>query len=124
MKRVGRALNLKTRTGESIPMTTTTKKRNRRTPDQIIADLEVKIAQVKARAAAREAKAAPEGKAFLAAVKAMDKAIEAAGENGNEELVRVLEAARAPMSEQMIKMGLRMPDRKARRGRGKSTEAA
>ena len=38
----------------------TKKKRNRRTPDQIIADLEAEIRRVKARKAAKEAKAVPE----------------------------------------------------------------
>jgi hypothetical protein len=108
---------------ENQLMTTTTKKRVRRTADQIIADLETKIAQVKARAAAKEAKAAPEGKASFAAVKALDKAIEVAGENGNDELVRALGAARAPMSEQMIKMGLRMPGRRATRSKRQKGDA-
>ena len=95
-------------------MTTTTKKKqNRRTPDQIIADLEAKIAQVQARAKANEAKQKPEVKPFLVAVKATDKAIEAA--QSNAELLRALEAARATMSEQLVSMGLRLPDRQTRK---------
>ena len=101
--------------------TTTTKKRNRRTPEQIVADLEAKIADVKARATAKEAKRSPEAKVFIAAVKAVDKAIEGATE---PETVRALEAARAPLGTRMIEMGLRMPDRKVLRRRRPEGEAA
>ena len=100
------------------------KKRIRRTPEQIIADLEAEIARVKARAAAKDAKAAPEGKPFLAAVKALDKAIEAAQDAGNKEMVQALEAGRAPLSELMVKMGLRAPATRKKRGRRKRTKVA
>ena len=99
-----------------------TKTYTRRTPEQMIADLEAKIAAVKARAATKKAKADPAGKALTAAAKAVDKAIEAA--QGNDDLVRALEAGRAPLSEQMVRMGLRLPDRKARRGRRPKETAA
>ena len=100
------------------------KTHTRRSPDQIVADLEAKIERIKARAAAKEARSEPEGKAFLAAVKAVDKAIEVATEQGNEDLVRALESGRAPLAEQMIKMGLRLPDRKSQRGRRRNPTAA
>src|SRR5262245_27198496 len=94
----------------------------RRTPEQQIQDLQAEIERVKARAAAKEAaaevKGSPDGVAFLAAVKAADRAIRVAGENKNNSMVRALEAARAPMAEHLVSMGLRLPDRKARRGRG------
>ena len=41
-----------------------TKTYTRRTPEQMIADLEAKIEAVKARATAREAKAAPDARCF------------------------------------------------------------
>ena len=88
----------------------------RRTPEQIIADLEAQIEQVRARAAAKDAKASPEGKAFLIAVKAIDKAITVAQEQENKDMVRALEAGRAPLSEHLIEMGVRVP-RSARKGR-------
>ena len=108
---------------------TETKTRNRRSADQIVADLEQEIARVKARAEARQAaaevKGSADGLAFLAAVKAADRAIRVAGEHGNDAMVRVLEAARAPMAEHLVQMGIRLPDRKAKRGgRRKKTEAA
>ena len=88
-----------------------TKTYTRRTPEQIVAELEAKIEQVKARAAAKEAKATPEGNALLGAVKAVDKAIKIAEMDGNEDLLRSLEAGRAPLAEQMIKMGVRLSSR-------------
>src|SRR5262245_34643634 len=100
------------------------KERTRRTSEEMIQDLEAEIARVKARAAAKQAKATDEGKALLLAVKAVDKALAVASEAGNEELVHALEAARAPMSEQVVAMGIRLPDPKAKRGRRRKGEAA
>jgi len=58
-------------------------------------------------------------------VKATDRAIRVAAERGNDAMVRVLEAARAPLAEHLVGMGLRLPDRKAKRGgRGKKGAAA
>ena len=70
---------------------------------------------------ANEARQKPEVKPFLVAVKATDKAIEAA--QSNAELLRALEAARATMSEQLVSMGLRLPDRQTRKRRGRSALA-
>jgi len=62
---------------------------------------------------------------FLAAVKAADRAIRVATERGNDTMARMLEAARAPLAEHLVSMGLRLPDRKAKRGgRGKKGAAA
>lgn len=93
----------------------------RRTPEERIADLEAQIAKVKQRAAAKEAaaevKGSPEGGKFLAAVNAVDRAIHVAAEHKNDAMVRALEAARAPMGEHLVSMGLRLPEAKTRRGR-------
>ena len=100
----------------------------KRTPEQMIADLEAKIASVKQRAATKEAaaevKGSPDGLSFLAAVKAVDRAIRVAGEQRNEAMARVLEAARAPLAEHLVEMGIRLPDQKARRARRKKGAAA
>ena len=87
----------------------------------MVADLQAEIERVKARAAAKEAKAAPEGKPFLMAVKATDKAMVAAKDAGNDALYNALESARAIMGEQLIEMGVRAP---VTRGRRKSEKAA
>jgi hypothetical protein len=99
--------------------------RNRRTPDGIVADLQHEIERVKARQAAREARQQPEVQALVAALRGIDRAARVAGEAGRDGLVRALEAARAPLSEQVVALGVRLPDRKAKRGRTrKGTEAA
>ncbi len=77
----------------------------RRTPEQMIADLEAKIEKVKARAASNEIRQSDEGKAFLGAVKAIDKALNVVTD---EKMVRALEAGRAPLSQQLIEMGVRV----------------
>lgn len=51
-----------------------------RTPDQIVADLEAKIASVKARAARKNARARPEIRLTIAARRALSKAHETATE--------------------------------------------
>ncbi len=66
-------------------MTTTKTVKKERTPDQIIADLEQKITDVRARAAAKEAKQNPEAKPFMIAVKAIDKALEGGYQRGDHE---------------------------------------
>ena len=102
---------------------TETKKYSRRSSDQIVADLEARIAAVKARDEAKkvasEVKGSPDGVAFLAAVKAADRALRVAGEQKNDLMLRALEAARAPLGEHLVSMGVRLPDRKAGRTRGR-----
>ncbi len=52
----------------------TEKQRNRRTAEQIVADLQAEIERVKQRAAAQQAKADPQARALLVAARALDKA--------------------------------------------------
>ena len=99
-------------------------KRTHRGVDERVAELEAKIAGIKARAAAKEAKAQPESKTLLLAVKAIDKALAVAAEVRNDGLVRALEASRAPLSDQVVALGIRLPDPKSRRGRQRKGEAA
>ena len=112
-------LNLLTR--KTKPMKS--EKYARRSTEEVVADLEAKIAAVKQRAEAKEAaaevKGSPDGVAFLAAVKAADRAIRLAGEHKNDPMQRALEAARAPLAEHLVSMGVRLPDRKAGRPRGR-----
>lgn len=86
-------------------------KKKHRTPDEIIADLELKIADVRARDAAKRAMAAPEGKPLVAAVKALDKAMAVAGTAKNEAMVVALESAMAPLSKLAVEMKIRLPKR-------------
>lgn len=100
--------NTKTPTSKTEPTTKPKRKINRRTPDQIVADLEKEIERVKARAAAKQVKQSDEGKAFLAAVKAVDKAIKVAGDAKDQAMVRALESARAELAKHAVVMGVRL----------------
>jgi hypothetical protein len=57
-------------------------------------------------------------------VKAADRAIRVAGEHKNDPMVHALEAARAPLAEHLVSMGVRLPDRKASRKRRAKAGAA
>jgi hypothetical protein len=91
------------------------KTRTRRTPEQMVADLQAEIERVRARAAAKEAKSNPEGRAFITAAKALDKAMDVC--TGDKR--HALESARAILSEQMVSMGIRVA-----KGRTRRSEAA
>lgn len=99
-----------------------TAKRNYRTPEQQIEDLQAKIRSIEKRAAAKKAKATDHGKALFAAAKALDKAIEAAEEAGAADMAKACGSARAILSECMVAMGVRMPE--SRRGRRPADAAA
>ena len=100
----------------------------RRTPEQIVAEYEAKIAAVKARAAAKEAKASPEGAAFLVAVRGIQKAQAAAESAKDEPMSHALKAALAALSAHAVEAGLRMPQPRtttpATSGRRRKTSAA
>jgi len=99
--------------------------RTHRTEAERIAELEAKIAGIKQRGIAKQAKALPEGKALVLAARTLDKAIIAVAEAGRAEMVRALESSRAGVSEQLVVLGVRLPDRKAKgSGRRKKGEAA
>jgi hypothetical protein len=89
----------------------------RRTPQQIIDDLQARIESVKARQAARAAKRTPEGQALVLAVRALDKAGRVAVEAGNGDVARALDAARAALAPAAVGLGLRVPETKSDRKR-------
>ena len=96
----------------------------RRTPEQIVADYEAKIAAVKARAAAKEAKASPEGAAFLAVAWALQKAQAAAKDVKDEKMDQALDAALAALSAHAVGAGMRMPQPREKKGGGRRKPAA
>ncbi len=100
----------------------------RRTPEEIVAEYEAKIAAVKARAAAKEAKASPEGAAFLIAVRGLQKAQVAAESAKDQPMNLAIEAALATLSAHAVETGLRMPQPRATKsavgGRRRKTSAA
>jgi hypothetical protein len=66
----------------------------------------VRVSRVKARAAAKEAKAAPEVKPLMAAVKAVEKALVAASGAENNELAESLSTVRETLGAELVRMGL------------------
>jgi hypothetical protein len=81
----------------------TEKTRVRRTPEQLIKDLEAKIADVKARAARKRAKANPTTRYITAAVKAIDNAL---GTCGDATTKSALQEARTTLSSCMALDGV------------------
>jgi len=98
----------------------------RRSPEEIVRDLQAKIAAVEARAAAKEARQSPEGAAFLFAARSLQRAVVAAKEAKDEAKERVLENALATLSAHAADVGLRMPQPRAKKpgGRRKKSAAA
>jgi hypothetical protein len=91
-------------------------KKTHRSEAERIAELEAKIAGIKQRSVTKKAKALPEGQALVLVARALDKAISVVAEAGRTEMVRALESSRAGVSEQLVVLGVRIPDRKAKRG--------
>ena len=87
----------------------TRKRRKRRSPDEIIADLQDEIRRVRARQKARELKESPAHKAALAALKAIDKALDAAAEESETALRHALADGRKSLGEYLEKQGVRLP---------------
>jgi len=85
------------------------KRRKRRSPDEIIADLQDEIRRVRARQKARELKESPAHKAALAAVRSMDKALDAAAEEGETALRHALADGRKALGTYLETQGVRLP---------------
>jgi len=98
----------------------------RRSPEEIVRDLQVKIAAVEARAAAKEVRQSPEGAAFLLAARSLQKAVVAAKEAKDELKERALASALESLSSHAAETGLRMPQPRAKKAgaRRKKTAAA
>jgi len=96
-------------------------KRIRRSPEQIIADLEQQIEDLRAREKAKEMKNDPAMKAGLAIVRQLDKAIEEAKEGGHNALAHALADGREPIASFFDEAGVPLP--KARRPRGRRAKA-
>jgi hypothetical protein len=93
-----------------------TRKRHRRTIEEQIADLEKEKAQLLERLKAKELKASPAHKTALLALRQIDKALEAAAEEGERELQFALAGARQTLGEHMEKRGVRLPRARLPRG--------
>jgi hypothetical protein len=96
-------------------------RRIRRSPEQMIADLQEQIKSVKARAAAKELKTSPAIKKATSALRALDKGMELAHDEGNSLLHNAMADCRRTLGEFLEKQGMRLP--KARMPRGRKPKA-
>ena len=87
-------------------------KRYRRTPEEMVADLQAQIEKVKRRAAAKKAKASPELKHTLEAVRQIDKALGTAKDKTHK---GALSEARDALAGYLKLEGVPLPKK---RGRG------
>jgi len=94
----------------------TRQRRKRRSPEEMIADLQAQISDLKVRAEARQLKQSAAIKATLSAVKAIDKGIEAAKEEDDAKLRHALLDAREPLAKHLEGLGVSLP--KMRRPKG------
>ncbi|MEZ6005455.1 MAG: hypothetical protein R3F33_14870 [Planctomycetota bacterium] len=92
-------------------------RRNRRSPEEMIADLKQKIEEVERRAAAKQLKESNAIKHTLSAVRQIDKALEEAQEEGETLLRHALAEARGPLSEFLEGRGVKLPKARLPRGR-------
>ena len=95
---------------------TMAKKRRRRSPEEIIDDLQEEIKRLRAKATAKALKESPSIKLTLAAVKNIDKALDAAAEESNTPLRHALADARRSLGEYLEGQGMKLP--KARLPKG------
>ena len=96
-------------------------RRKRRTPEEIIADLQAEIERVKSRAAQKEIKQSPAHKAALNVVRSLAKASDGAKEEGETALAHALADAREPLAKYFEEQGVELP--KTRRPRGRRPKA-
>ena len=88
------------------------KKRNRRSEEQLIADMQAEIERLKKRAQARKAKKSPSLKATTDALRSIDTALRSA-EGGA--LKKALSEAREPLAAYLQMEGIPMPQRRGRK---------
>jgi hypothetical protein len=92
------------------------KKRHRRTPEELIADLQAKIEEVKARANKRSIKETDAGRAAVKALRAIDAGLNAEDESSNQGLRYALADARKPLAAYLESQGVRLSKPRMPRG--------
>lgn len=85
------------------------KRRKRRSPDEIISDLQEEIRRVRSRQKARELKASPAYKSAITAIRAIDKALEAAAEDAETALRHALADGRKALGAHLEEQGMTLP---------------
>ena len=92
-------------------------RRKRRTADEIISDLQEEIRRVRDRQKSKELRDSPAHKAAIAALKAVDRALDIAADQNETTLRHVLADGRKPLGEHLEKLGLRLPKANLPKGR-------
>lgn len=98
------------------------KRRKRRSPEEIIQDLQTEIRRVRERMAAKELKRSPAIRAAISTIKSMDKALEAAAEEGDGPLRHALADARKALGGHLESRTLRLPKANLPKGPRPKTE--
>ncbi|MEM9382699.1 MAG: hypothetical protein AAGB93_22285 [Planctomycetota bacterium] len=93
------------------------KSRYRRTDEELIADLQQRIEDLKKRKAAKEIKADPAAKEANAAFRALTKAVEKAKESADADLKRALSESQRVLAEYFESKGLKVPTARTPRAR-------
>lgn len=99
---------------------TTTRKRNRRTDEQMISDLQAQIEKLKRRAQSKKAKKSPSLKHCMDAVRKIDMALTAAPE---VPLKKALNEAREPLVAFLQMEGIPLPKRRGRKPKDHGEDA-
>ena len=102
---------------QQTKVSTATKRRKRRSPEEMIADLHRQIEEVKARAVAKSLKTSAAVKHTMVAVRNIDKGLEEAAEEDNKQLRHALADARKPLAAYLTNQGVRLPKARLPRGR-------
>jgi len=89
---------------------------NRRSSEQMIADLQARIQVIKSRASASELKKSPSVRATLTIVRQLDKTLDMANDEGNQ-VRHALAQARKPIADYLYAQGVRLPKPRLPRGR-------
>jgi len=98
-------------------MPTSEKERIRRTPEQIIADFQARIRKVEARQATRGLKQSPSARATIIAMRAIDRALDHAGNESDAELKRAVTESHRLLVEYLQAQGLDVEQRRGPHGR-------
>jgi hypothetical protein len=97
------------------------RKRNRRSEEQLISDLQAEIERIKKRAQAKKAKRSPSLKATADAVRSIDTALRTAE---NAALKKALTEAREPLVAYLQMEGVPLPQRRGRKPKRETVDAA
>lgn len=95
------------------------KTRYRRTDEELIADLQKRIEELKQRKAAKKVKADPAAKEVNAAFRALTKAVENSKKSSDAELKRALSGAQRILAEYYESKGISVPKARKPRARRK-----